>query len=108
MDVLEKTLKAKQQDAVRLQGAVRLLEANCNMQSWSFPFTLSWQEKNDKIAELEKQMAMKAGHHEKKALALSSFLCVVGGCGSTKFNVGGCSASEQRTRRSRKKSILNW
>lgn len=83
MDVLEKTLKAKQQDAVRLQGAVRLLEANCNMAIMKFSFHTPWKEKNDKIAELEKQMAMKAGHHEKKALS------PVGGCGSTKFNVGG-------------------
>ena len=56
------------------------------MQQWSLD-SLSWKEKNDKIAELEKQMAMKAGHHEKKAL--SSFLFVVGGRGRTKFNVGG-------------------
>ena len=38
-------------------------------------------------------MAMKAGHHEKKAL---SSLFVVGGCGSlTKFNVG-CEAASQK------------
>lgn len=64
------------------------------MKSW---FTLVFKEKNDKIAELEKQMAMKAGHHEKKArspVVLFYVLLMVVEAPSSMW--GGVSASEQR------------